>query len=117
MASPGALQPQIREIVANNGVIPGGIIPFSNTIFLWQSFVSVIVEIIVVTAVMWLATPPAGRGKTAKDLGIALGQSEIEPPAPVENRLPPVDRTFHDLNYLIVAMAERIGSYFCRDRA
>src|SRR5688572_5103180 len=53
MATPGALQPQIREIVANNGVVPGGIIPFSNTIFLWQSLLSVVVEIAIVTAVMW----------------------------------------------------------------
>src|SRR5688500_4400131 len=80
MASPGALQPQIREIVAANGVVPGGIIPFSNTIFLWQSFVSVIVEIVIVTAVMWLATPPAGRGKTARDLGIVLEKAAIDPP-------------------------------------
>ena len=35
---------------------------FTYTIFLWQSFVSVVVEIVVVAAVMWLATPPAGRG-------------------------------------------------------
>jgi hypothetical protein len=27
---------------------------------------------VVVTGVMWLATPPAGRGKTARDLGIDL---------------------------------------------
>jgi short-chain fatty acids transporter len=80
MASPGALQPQIREIVAHGGVVPGGLIPFSHTIFLWQSFVSVAVEVVVVTAVMWLATPPAGRGRTASDMGIDLGQGELEPP-------------------------------------
>ena len=61
MASPGALQPQIRDIVANGGLVPGGIIPFRDTIFLWQSLVSVVVEIVVVTAVMWFATPPASR--------------------------------------------------------
>ena len=49
MATPGALQPQIRDIVANGGVVPGGIIPFRHTIFLWQSLVSVVVEIVVVT--------------------------------------------------------------------
>src|SRR5437879_12293953 len=37
MATPGALQPQIREIVAHNGMIPGGIIPFRQPIFIWQS--------------------------------------------------------------------------------
>jgi len=34
---------------------------------------SVAVEVVVVTIVMWLATPPAGKGKTAQDLGIDLG--------------------------------------------
>src|SRR5207249_9322635 len=74
MATPGALQPQIRDIVAHGGVIPGGIITFRHTIFLWQSLVSVSVEIVVVTIVMWLATPPTGKGKTARDLGIDLGE-------------------------------------------
>ena len=112
MATPGALQPQIRDIVANNGMIPGGIIPFRDTIFLWQSFVSVIVEIAVVTAVMWLVTPPAGRGKTARDLGIVLGQAEIEPPAEVTKPTPgqwlehsPI------LNWLIVLVG---GTYLVR---
>jgi short-chain fatty acids transporter len=112
MASPGALQPQIREIVANNGVVPGGIIPFSHTIFLWQSFVSVIVEIIIVTAVMWLATPPAGRGKTARDLGIVLGESELQPP-PVVAKPNPGQWLEHSpiLNWLIVLIG---GTYLVR---
>ena len=65
MATPGALQPQIRAIVAHGGSIPGGIISFRHTIFLWQSLVSVPIEIAVVTAVMWFATPPAGYGLAA----------------------------------------------------
>src|SRR5438477_12867720 len=63
MATPGALQPQIRDIVSHGGLVPGGIISFGNTIFLWQSLVSVPIEIVVVTAVVWLATPHAGRGR------------------------------------------------------
>jgi short-chain fatty acids transporter len=58
--------------VSNGGLVAGGLIPFRDTIFLWQSFVAVAVEIVVVVSVMWLATPPAGRGKTAEDLGIHL---------------------------------------------
>src|SRR6187397_697551 len=72
MASPGALQPQIRDIVAAGGLVAGGLIPFRNTIFLWQSLLSVVIEIAVVTTVMWFATPPASRARTAADLGIAL---------------------------------------------
>jgi short-chain fatty acids transporter len=89
MATPGALQPQIREIVANGGMVPGGIIPFRHTIFLWQSLVSVLIEIVVVTLVMWLATPPAHRAKTAHALGIDLGRSELPDPPRLGERPPP----------------------------
>jgi short-chain fatty acids transporter len=77
MATPGALQPQIRDIVAAGGLVPGGLIPFRHTIFLWQSVVSVVVEIVVVTVVMWLATPPRHRARTAADLGIDLNEEEV----------------------------------------
>jgi short-chain fatty acids transporter len=78
MATPGALQPQIRDIVSHGGLVPGGIITFRHTIFLWQSLASVGVELFVVTLVMWLATPPAGAGKTAADLGISLIDEPVE---------------------------------------
>ena len=112
MATPGALQPQIRDIVANNGMIAGGLIPFRHTIFLWQSLASVVVEIALVTTVMWLVTPPAGRGKTARDLRIVLGKAEIEPLAAVAKPTPgqwlehsPI------LNWLIVLIG---GTYLVR---
>jgi short-chain fatty acids transporter len=89
MATPGALQPQIRDIVAAGGIVPDGIIPFSDTIFLWQSLVSVVVEIIVVTLVMWLATPPAARAKTAAMLGVDLGTGEMREPARASGPIPP----------------------------
>jgi short-chain fatty acids transporter len=78
MATPGALQPAIREIVSHGGLVAGGLIPFRHTIFLWQSFVAVAVEIAVVVFVMYLATPPAGRGRTAKDLGIDLTDRRVQ---------------------------------------
>jgi short-chain fatty acids transporter len=84
MASPGALQPRIRDIVAHQGLVPDGIIGLSHTIFLWQSLVSVLVEIVVVVVVMWLATPPAHRARTARDLGIALDADDVLPPPPVD---------------------------------
>lgn len=88
MATAGALQPQIRDIVSHGGLVPDGIITFRHTIFLWQSLVSVPIEIVVVTCVMWLATPPAGRGRTARDLGIDLGEREIAPLADDRARTP-----------------------------
>jgi short-chain fatty acids transporter len=80
MATPGALQPQIRDIVSHGGLIAGGLIPFRHTIFLWQSLVAVAVETVVVVAVMYFATPPAGRGKTARDLRIDLGPTHKSAP-------------------------------------
>ena len=110
MASPGALQPQIRDIVSNGGIVPGGIIPFRDTIFLWQSLVSVIVEIVIVTAVMWMATPPAARAKTARHLGIDLGRSELPDPPRPPKPLPPGARLEHSA--LLMVMVVGAGSFY-----
>ncbi len=131
MATPGALQPQIREIVAGGGVVPGGMIPFRDTIFLWQSLLSVLIEIIVVVLVMWLATPPANRAKTAKDLGVELEADEMSSgPSPASpafaeatagkqapSAIPPGAWLEHSplLNLLVVAMAATfLFRYFAR---
>src|SRR4029079_19822164 len=50
----------------------GGLISCRRTIFLWQSIAAVVIEMAVVTTVMWLATPPPSRARTARDLGIEL---------------------------------------------
>ena len=120
MATPGALQPQIRDIVAANGIVPGGMIPFRHTIFLWQSLVSVIVEIIIVVAVMWLATPPPNKARTAALLGIDLVDEDLDAPGPKSQApgpLPPGAWLEHSsvLNVLIVAMgASFLIRYFGR---
>jgi short-chain fatty acids transporter len=112
MATAGALPTQIRDIVAHGGSVPGGIVPFSHTIFLWQSLLSVAIEIVIVTTVMYLATPPAGRGRTARDLGIDLGTREFEP-APTPRNIPPGARLEYSpwLTWLIVALG---GAYLVR---
>jgi short-chain fatty acids transporter len=88
MATTGALQPAIRDIVAHGGLVPGGLIPFTHTIFLWQSFAAVAVEIAVVVSVMYFATPPLGRGKTAGDLGIDLRERPTSNDEPRTVRTP-----------------------------
>ncbi len=81
MASVNALPAQIREVVAHGTVLPGGIISLRHTIFLWQSQVAVLLEFLVVVAIMWFATPPPSRARTAADLGIDLGvTAESEAP-------------------------------------
>ncbi len=88
MATEGALPPALRAIVEGPGTIPGGLIPLAHTIFLWQSLVSVLVEILVVSAVMYLATPPASRATTAASLGIDLGPSLVDRPDPERKGTP-----------------------------
>ncbi|MBL9026585.1 MAG: short-chain fatty acid transporter [Myxococcales bacterium] len=78
MTSPTAMTPAIREIVAQGDIVPGGIIPLSDTIFLWQSLASVVIEVVLVTALVWFAAPRGSRARSAADLGIDLGTSPIE---------------------------------------
>ena len=107
MATPGALQPQIRDIVAAGGLVPGGLIPFRNTIFLWQSLTSVAIEIIVVVIVMYLATPPPNKAKTAEALGVDLRDAEpAGPKSEAPSPLPPGQWLEHSpaLNVVIVLM-------------
>jgi short-chain fatty acids transporter len=114
MATPGALQPAIRDIVAQGGLVPRGIIGFTHTIFLWQSLVSVAIELVLVTVVMWLATPPAGRGKTAAELGVKLGASDIGYTAKPRD-IPPGAWLEHSplLTWFVVAMgATYLVHYF-----
>jgi short-chain fatty acids transporter len=78
MATPGMLQPAIRQIVESGGgagspPVPGGLIPLTATIFLSQSLIAVTVEILVVAlAVGWLV-PVGNAVRTAADLGVDLG--------------------------------------------
>lgn len=88
MATPSALQPAIRDIVARGDTIPGGVIPFTHTIFLWQSLVSVAVEVVLVTAVMYFAAPSATTARTAESLGVTLGPSPLDAPEPPRRHTP-----------------------------
>lgn len=78
MATPGSLPATLIPVVEDSasGALWArwgrGIIPLSHTIFLWQSLVSVVVEVFVVTLLMWRAAPAGGQAVTAAQLGIAL---------------------------------------------
>ena len=71
MATSSALQPAIRTIIEKGGIVSGGLIPLKDTIFLWQSFLSVFVEVVIVACVIWLITPTR-EIRTAKQLGIKI---------------------------------------------
>jgi len=89
MCTPEALQPAIREVVARGGLIPEGLIPLGRTVFLWQSLLTVAVEIAVVGVAAWLYTPLRGRARGAAALGVDLGtaphdEETARPPTPGE---------------------------------
>lgn len=76
VATPSALPPSIRAIIADGGKVPDGLLPFRHTIFLWQSLVSVAVEIVLVTALMYFAAPREERAVSAAELGLELDHEE-----------------------------------------
>jgi short-chain fatty acids transporter len=84
MATRGALPERVRAIVAHGGTIPDGLVSFAHTIFLWQSLLSVAIEIAVVTVVVLLAAPREGA-RDAQTLGIALEP----PPDDADSDAPP----------------------------
>jgi short-chain fatty acids transporter len=56
--------------------IVGGTIPLTRTIFLWQSLLSVVVEIVIVGIVAYLYVPRAQRAVTAEQMGVTLESRE-----------------------------------------
>jgi short-chain fatty acids transporter len=105
MATPNALPPVVRKIIEHGATIPNGIVDFSHTIFLWQSFVSVAVELVVVTLVMWLAAPSGEAARNHAALGVDLGRPlDEEDPIPAPKT--PGERIEHSpiLTILIVAL-------------
>ncbi|MBP1608591.1 MAG: serine--pyruvate aminotransferase [Acidobacteria bacterium] len=67
ISSPEAIQ----EIIAA-GRGGEGIIPLSKTIFLWQSFVCVLILMAVVLVLAWFMAPSPERSVSAKELGINI---------------------------------------------
>jgi short-chain fatty acids transporter len=118
MATPTALPPEIRAVVSAGGLVPGGIIPFSKTVFLWQSLLSVAVEIVVVTLVVYFAAPTAARARSAASLGIDLGPSPADQGEP-ERRSVPGEwlESSPILSLLLVALAAvYLGGYIARSK-
>ena len=79
MATPG-IPASIRDVVAHGGgaevVVADGLIPLQSTMFLWQSFASVLVEIVVVAVAVYFIVPTGAAVRTARDLGVDVGESD-----------------------------------------
>ena len=67
-ANPASMPPSILSIT--------GVIPFAETVFLWQSMVMTVVLMLVTLGVAWLTAPSESVALTAQDLGV-----EAEPAA------------------------------------
>ncbi|OFZ18838.1 MAG: hypothetical protein A2X94_01010 [Bdellovibrionales bacterium GWB1_55_8] len=78
MSTANALQPAIQAVVARGGLIPSGLIGLQHTVFLWQSLLTVAIEIILVGVVVWFYTPVGAKCKNAAALQIKFGQFNHE---------------------------------------
>ncbi len=93
MATPDALSPALRAIVEHGGVVPGGVITLRDTIFLRGSLLSVAIELVVVTGLMWLVAPTT-TAEDARALGVELDEPAAAPEPPREPGLGPwLDRS------------------------
>ena len=70
-ANAASLPPQLLAIT--------GVIPFSQTIFLWQSLLLTLILILVSIAIAWYSAPTGEAAQTAEKLGI-----DVSDPAPAQ---------------------------------
>jgi short-chain fatty acids transporter len=109
MATPSMMPKDLRDLVAAGGLVEGGVIPLRHTIFLWQSLVSVLVELVVVTTVLYLAAPSEAKAVPAQALGITLSDSPLEAPAPASRSTPGEWLEHHPV--LSIAFVALAGSF------
>ncbi|SFK82619.1 short-chain fatty acids transporter [Methylocapsa palsarum] len=77
------LSSSAAQLQANSGSLPkslldiGGVLPFTETIFLWQSAAMVLTLILVSTLIAFLSVPAGGRAVTAAMLGVDLDAKPV----------------------------------------
>jgi short-chain fatty acids transporter len=82
------LSSSAAQLQANAGSMPPallaitGVIPFGETIFLWQSMLLTVILIVASVAVAWASAPSGAAVSTAKSLGIDPHATVTQPPAP-----------------------------------
>ena len=112
------LSSSAAQLQANPASIPAtllpitGVIPFSETLFLWQSLVIAGALVIVSTLIAWWTVPGPARAKTAAKLGIVLDT--------VDDALPPRERPGEWLEYspaLILVLAALGGGWVINEFA
>lgn len=67
-------------------VVGAKTIPLTQTIFLWQSLLSVVIEIVLVGIIAYLYTPRPERSVTAAKMGVTLDEPQETPAASLRGR-------------------------------
>jgi short-chain fatty acids transporter len=71
-ANPASMPPALLAIT--------GVIPFSETIFLWQSLALTAILIVVTLWIAWMTAPREAQVRTEQDLGVVQQASAASPP-------------------------------------
>jgi short-chain fatty acids transporter len=71
VASPASSPAPVQEVIRAGGR-DSGIIPLTDTIFLWQSLLATFIVFLVAVVLAWLLAPTAEHATTARDLGIEI---------------------------------------------
>lgn len=95
-ANPASLPKSLLDIT--------GVIPFSETIFLWQSMLMAVILMVVSMLVAWASAPSPERARTAQDMGVDLSQESDD--------LPPKQRPGEWLEYspLLTLLVVALGA-------
>lgn len=73
VASEASSPPAVQEVIAEGR--GSGLIPLTDTIFLWQGIVATAIIFVIAVVMAWFLSPSPERAKTAEQLGIELGPS------------------------------------------
>lgn len=87
LSSSAALLQATRSAIPASLLAVTGVIPLSQTIFLWQSLAMALVLIALSVVVAWLSCPPPERAKTAEEIGVRfepLAEAFAPPTTPAE---------------------------------
>lgn len=93
LSSSAALLQATRSAIPAALLPVTGVLPLSQTIFLWPSLVSAGVLIAVSVAIAWASAPDASRARTAADYGVSFAEAAEPGDAESSRPLPtPADR-------------------------
>ena len=82
LSSSAALLQATRSAIPPALLPVTGVIPLSQTIFLWQSLVLAAVLIVVSVVVAYVSCPPPERARTAQEMGVRFEPPEVGPEGP-----------------------------------